>query len=417
MEYGLIGERLGHSFSREIHAKIADYDYELCEISKENLADFFEKRDFRAVNVTIPYKGTVMPFLDEISDSALKIGAVNTVVNCGGRLLGYNTDYMGASAMIAHSDINVKGRKVLILGTGGTSKTLHAVVSDMDAAQVVTVSRKKQSGAITYEEVSSAHSDAQIIINTTPVGMYPNNASCPIDIGDFPSLEGVLDVIYNPLETRLVRDAKKRGLKASGGLYMLAAQAVYASALFTGTLADASAVDKTYRAVMSEKRNIVLIGMPSCGKSSVGMKLAERMGRKFYDSDTEIVRREAREISEIFKNDGESAFRQIEREVIDELSRQNGAVIATGGGAVLDSDNAAKLSQNGILLFLDRPLEMLIATDDRPLSSNADALKKRYEERYPIYTSVADRIIDGGGSVDDAVNSIIEVMNDENTCD
>ncbi len=410
MKYGLIGERLAHSFSPAIHSKIADYAYELCEIPRDGLAEFMTKHDFCAINVTIPYKEAVMPYLDGVSEMALAIGAVNTVVNRGGKLYGYNTDYMGAEAMIRHAGIELCGKKVLVLGTGGTSKTLRTVAKSMKAVEVLAVSREKRDGVITYDEAYSDHADAQVIINTTPVGMFPSSDGCPIEIDRFPLLSGVVDVIYNPIDTVLVRRAKARGVRASGGLYMLAAQAVYASALFTGTDADDALIDKVYREVLKEKMNIVLCGMPSCGKTTVGERIARLLGRRFIDTDDEIVRTASRPISEIFASDGEATFRKLEREVIASVSREGGAVIATGGGAVMDPENVDRLKQNGMLFFIDRPLELLIATDDRPLSASADALARRYAERYPIYLSVADKIIDGSGVADSVAASVIEVL-------
>lgn len=254
MEYGLIGEKLGHSFSREIHEKLGDYKYELCELTREGVISLMKERQFRAINVTIPYKETVIVYLDEMSESAKKIGAVNTVVNRGGRLYGYNTDYYGAMQLFLHSGVRVTDKKVLILGTGGTSKTMRSVVSDMGAREIIVVSRHEGEGVITYEKAKACHSDAEVIVNTTPVGMYPNSDACPIDIECFPRLCGVIDVIYNPLDTQLILKAKARGIAAEGGLYMLVAQGVMASALFTGKDADTSVLDKIYGEVLSEKQ-------------------------------------------------------------------------------------------------------------------------------------------------------------------
>lgn len=408
--YGLIGEKLGHSFSKEIHAQIADYKYDLCELTQDQVSDFLTRRDFKAVNVTIPYKETVIPLLDEISETAQKIGAVNTIVNRGGKLFGDNTDYSGAAALIRHAGIEIEGKKVLILGTGGTSKTMHAVVRDLKAKSITHVSRRSGNGAVSYAEAISQYADTQVIINTTPVGMYPQNSGCPINIEAFSHLEGVIDVIYNPLATCLIQHAKERHIKASGGLYMLAAQAVYASALFTDSQATVSDIDRVYQAVLREKQNIVLIGMPSCGKSTVGHALSVQTGRRFYDTDTEITRRTQKEIPAIFAQEGEAAFRQTEHDIVEELSKQSGVIISTGGGTVLDAQNIKHLSQNGILFFLDRPLAMLTATDNRPLSSDAKSLQKRYDERYPIYTASADVHIKADGSVEEVANLVKEAF-------
>ncbi len=401
MEYGLIGKKLGHSFSREVHAAIADYPYELCELSEDGVRSLMESRSFRAVNVTIPYKETVLPMLDVLSDSAAKIGAVNTVVNRNGKLYGYNTDYAGAAALLRHAGVSVTGKKVLLLGSGGTAKTLRAVVRDGEARQILTVSRRPENGAVSYTEAAARHSDAEILINTTPVGMFPDNDALPINPDAFPSLCGVIDVIYNPLSTRLVLRAKERGIAAEGGLYMLAAQAVYASALFTGSAAEDAAVDRICRKVLAEKRNIVLIGMPSSGKSSVGKRLAEKTNRPFFDTDEMVSRTAGKTVRAIFETEGEQAFRKAEAEAVLRVSSENGAVIATGGGTVLDPRNTERLRQNGLLLFLNRSPELLTPTPDRPLSPDANAMQKKYRERFPLYRALCDMTVPGDGTVEE----------------
>ena len=413
MTYGLIGERLGHSFSREIHAQIADYDYELLALPPEQLTAFFAERSFRAINVTIPYKETVMPLLDEISDNARKIGAVNTVVNLNGRLLGYNTDYCGAAALLDHLGVRVTGKKVLILGTGGTAKTMTAVVRDRGAGEIIAVSRRGGRDTVTYAEAVAQHADAQVLINTTPVGMYPDNGSCPIDLAAFAQLEGVVDVIYNPLRTGLVQQARARGLRAGGGLYMLAAQAVYASALFLGETAREETIDRAYQAVLRQKSNIVLIGMPSCGKTSVGRRLPQLTGKPFCDTDDEIIYRTGQSIPSLFATGGEAGFRQIEREVIADTAGRSGVILATGGGAILDTANVRRLAQNGVLVFLDRSPEHLQCTADRPLSADADALAQRYRERYPLYMAAADIRIEADGSVETVADRVMEEWKNE----
>lgn len=422
MEYGLIGARLGHSFSREIHARIADYEYELCELTPEGVAELLKSRRFRAVNVTIPYKETVIPMLDGISPNAAKIGAVNTVVNRGGKLFGYNTDYAGAAALIRHAGVEIKNKKVLILGTGGTSKTMRAVVGDMGADRIIFVSRHGGGENVTYAEAAGLHSDADVIINTTPVGMFPETDGCPIDIGLFPRLGGVIDVIYNPLRTRLVSAARARGIRAEGGLYMLVAQAICASALFLGRTDSEADIDdelcqRVFRSALAEKRNIVLMGMPSCGKSSVGARLSELTGRELVDTDALAVKMAGVDIPGMFARGGEAEFRSVERRAVAEAARRSGILIATGGGAVLDPLNAERLKQNGVLVFLDRPLDMLITTDDRPLSRDPAALAKRFEERYPIYTRVCDIRIDGSGSVNEVAEQVIGGLENEDPCD
>lgn len=408
MKYGLIGEKLGHSFSVEIHGKIADYSYELKELSSEELDGFLKAKEFTAINVTIPYKEKVIPYLRQISPVARAIGAVNTVVNKNGNLYGYNTDYHGATEMIEHAGIDVKGKKVLILGTGGTAKTLFVVLRDMGAKQAVFVSRSQSAFAITYDEIFPDYADTEIIVNTTPVGMYPQNDQMPIDISKFPRLAGVIDVIYNPLSTKLVQEARRRGIKATGGLYMLAAQGVYASALFLDEKLDFKKQELVYRAVLKQKQNIVLVGMPSSGKTTVGKTVAKLLDRPFFDSDKEIVKKAGKSIPEIFVDQGEAAFRALEREVIAELSKKSGVVIATGGGVILSKENVDALKQNGVVMFLDRPLEKLTPTKDRPLSQDRETLKQRYLERYPLYRSSADKIIFADGKVKEVAKQLIE---------
>lgn len=410
MKYGLIGEHLKHSYSCEIHAQIADYEYELHEIPPSGLGGFLKKREFNAINVTIPYKQDVIPYLDEISDTAKRIGAVNTIVNRNGRLYGDNTDFAGMLALAKHIGVDMKGRKVLILGTGGASKTGHALAEYMGAQSVFYVSRSGKDGSITYEQAVTEHSDAQIIINATPVGMFPKQDGRPIDISAFPKLEGVIDAIYNPLRTNLILDAQERGIPAEGGLYMLSAQAVHASAVFRDIPLDESLVDKAFKSVKNDKQSIVLIGMPSSGKTTVGRILAEKCGKQLADTDEYIVRKIGMPISDFFAKHGEAEFRKIEKETVAELSATGGRIIATGGGAVLDTENVRALKQNGVLVFLDRRPENLIATDDRPLASRRSALEKLYAERYDIYCAAAELHIDANTTPEAEADAILKEL-------
>lgn len=414
MEYGLIGRKLGHSFSKTVHNLIGNYDYELKEIEPENLKDFMLKKDFKAINVTIPYKQDVIPFLSEVDPKAQKIGAVNTVVNKNGKLLGYNTDFLGLKSLILKNNMDFKGKKVLILGSGGTSKTALAVAEDLSASEVYCLSRKGSEGLITYEEAYLSHTDAEIIINTTPCGMYPNIGESAIDTEKFPRLEAVVDAVYNPLSSALVVEARNRGINAVGGLYMLISQAVFASELFLDKKYPETLVDSIFEKIVKEKENIVLIGMPASGKTTVGKALAESLGKSFYDSDEEIIKREGTSISEIFATKGEKYFRSCESEVIKELSALQSSVIATGGGAVLNPKNTDFLKENGMVFFLDRNLEDMVATPDRPLSSTREDLEKRYKERYPIYCLSADYKINCSNDVAENVNAIKEVLKSEN---
>ena len=412
MEYGLIGEKLGHSFSREIHARLRGYDYELRELRPDEVEEFLVKREVRGINVTIPYKETVIPYLDEIDEAARQIGAVNTVVNRGGKLFGYNTDYTGMRELMLREGIDPAGKKVLVLGSGGTSKTAMTVAKSLGAETILRVSRAKRDNCITYEEAREIHSDAQIIINATPVGMYPNGDACPIDIEAFPNLTGVVDAIYNPLRTKLVLAAKARGITAAGGLYMLVGQAAAAAEHFPGEKGDPADVERVYRELLSEKENLILTGMPGVGKTTIGKILAKRLGREFVDCDDVIVGKTGCDIPTIFAEQGEKAFRDLETEVIRELSVTGGKVIAPGGGAILRPENVAALKSNGRIIFLDRPLSSITATEGRPLSANREALEARYRERYPIYCATCDAHVEIDGTVGETADAVFKAFAD-----
>lgn len=410
MHFGLIGEKLGHSYSKEIHNLIADYGYELREVKREELGAFMTERAFSGINVTIPYKKSVIDYLDVISDDAKKIGAVNTVVNRGGKLYGYNTDFYGLKALLIHNGVSVRNKKVLILGSGGTSDTAYNVVTGLNAKEAIKVSRTKKDGFVTYDEAARLHSDADVIINATPVGMYPDDDGVPVYIGLFPSLSAVIDAIYHPLRTNLVSDAEKRGIKACGGLYMLVAQAVYAAALFENKKPDENLIDDVYGKILNDKRNIVLIGMPSSGKTTIGKALAARMGKRFADTDELIVGTTGKRIPEIFEKEGEKVFREIEKKVICDIAVNDGTVIATGGGVILDEKNVLALKRNGVIVYLDRKIDNLIATDSRPLSSNVDDLKKLYAKRKPLYEKYAEITIDDNDDVATVVRRAEEAL-------
>ncbi len=388
-EYGCIGKKLTHSFSKEIHAKLADYEYELIELKEDELANFFGAKEFSAINVTIPYKQDVIPFLDSMSDVAKRIGAVNTIVNKNGKLYGYNTDYYGMKALIEKIGIELKGKKVLILGTGGTSKTARVLTEDMGAAEIITVSRNKTENYITYEEAVTGHSDANVIINTTPSGMYPACDGVPIDISVFEKLEGVVDAVYNPLCTNLVLKAKSKGIKAEGGLYMLVMQAVVAVQKFIDTEIPQTVADGVFASIFASKENVVLTGMPGSGKSTVG-KLLNIDGFSFVDTDEEIEKRCGCTIKELISNKGEKYFRDLETEVIKDVSSKGCQIISTGGGAVLREENVNALKRNGKIFFINADINRLLPTDSRPLSDTPEKLKKLYDERMGIYMTTAD---------------------------
>lgn len=405
-EYGCIGRKLPHSFSKTIHEKIGDYSYELHELDDSEVAAFMTAHNFKAINVTIPYKETVIPFLDEISDTAKAIGAVNTVVNKNGKLYGYNTDFYGMTALIEKNNISLKNKKVVILGSGGTSKTSLAVSEALGAKEIIRVSRTGNENSVTYEDLYKNHTDADVLINTTPVGMFPEIFASPVDIEKFTNLSGVIDAIYNPLTTVLVKNAKKRGISADCGLYMLTAQAVKAYEFFMDKEAESGLTDRIFSSVLAGKKNIVLTGMPGSGKSTTGKIIAENLTREFIDTDEEIIKAAGMEITEYFKKFGEEKFRELETGVIKNISAKSGIVIATGGGAVLKNENVDALKMNGTVYFLDRPIEDLLPTDDRPLASSAEAIRQRYNERYGIYTSTADEIIKISGTLKDTALTI-----------
>ena len=415
MKYGLIGEHLPHSFSKEIHAKIAPYTYELHELEKHALDGFMKAKDFIAINVTIPYKKDVIPYLDEIDENAKKIGAVNTIVNKNGKLFGYNTDFFGMKALILKLGLDFSGKKVMILGTGGTSNTAVAIAEALGANQIIVVSRSAKNGIITYEEAYENHADTDFIINTTHCGMFPYPdgnemiAGTPIDLDRFPDVKGVVDAVYNPLRTNLIMNALEKGIPAEGGLYMLVAQAVVAAEKFMDTALDPSSAGRIFAEIEKNKENIVLSGMPGSGKSTVGMRLAQMMNRKFIDTDEEIVKATGKAITDIFAEVGNDGFRKIEAEVVARVASENsGAIIATGGGAILRDDNVRALKRNGKIYFLNRPLENIMPTSDRPLSLDRAALEARFRERYERYLATADKEIVTVESPSDVANMIKE---------
>ena len=392
MKYGLIGEHLPHSFSKEIHAMLADYSYELMELTEEQIPAFFARKDFDAINVTIPYKQTVIPYLDCVSDVARKIGAVNTIVNRNGKLLGYNTDYYGMKALLEKASICVDGKKVLILGTGGTSKTARVLTQDLGAADILLVSRRTSENTVTYAEAVQYHADAQVIINTTPCGMYPDCDAAPIDLAAFPALEGVIDAVYNPLCTNLILQARSRGVKAEGGLYMLVMQAVVAVEKFLDKTIDKTEADRVFAQILAAKENIVLIGMPGSGKSTVG-RLLNVPGFDFIDTDAEIEKRCGCSIRQLIEEKGEKYFRDLESAVISDVSSAGQRIIATGGGAVLREENVRRLRRNGKLYFINADLGRLRATGDRPLANTEEKIKNLFAQRSPIYHAAADVIV------------------------
>ncbi len=407
MKYGLIGEKLGHSFSKQIHESLNDYKYELVELSKEEFDDFMIRKDFTAINVTIPYKEKVIPYLDYIDSTAEEIHAVNTIVNKNGKLYGYNTDYLGLKDLIIKNNIDVLNKKALILGTGGTSKTATAVLKNLGIKEIIYASRDKKENTITYNDIYK-HNDIQIIINTTPVGMYPNINKSLIDLDQLNNVEAVIDVIYNPLKTKLIIDAEERNIKTATGLYMLVSQAVYASSIFLNKKIDKFIQDKIYNNILKEKRNIVLIGMPSCGKTSIAMELKRILSKDFIDTDFEIEKRINKKIKDYLTEDNEEEFRDIESSVVEDISVLNNKVISTGGGIIKRKKNIELLKANGLIIFIDRDIDKLHTTTTRPLSSTKEKLVKLYNERYQTYISYADIVIKNDDEFIHTINKILE---------
>lgn len=471
MDYGLIGAKLGHSFSKPVHESLGSYTYHLYPLpTRSDLDAFLRNRAFKAVNVTIPYKEDVIPYCAQVDARAAAIGAVNTLLNRDGALYGYNTDYAGFAFLAAQAGVTFANRHVLVLGTGGTQKTVCAVARDAGAASITLVSRagsgetaarsaaqvcattqaaspqaashatpqysasaeccessrnasRVTSGApqapdnalappypvVNYEQ-AIALTGTNVIVNTTPCGMYPATDAQPISLAPFRALTGVLDVVYNPLRTQLVQAAQARGIPAAGGLVMLVAQAKYASELFTGKQIAEVEITRVWRELLCERTNLVLIGMPGSGKTQVGKHVAALLGRPFVDMDAEIVTRAGKSVADIFDMGGEQAFRDWESAVCADFARKTGQVIATGGGAILRVENVQALRQNGALIYLDRPLEALQAGNGRPLSPDAAAVAKLYQARAPLYRAAANRIVPNTGTPEQAALAAKEAL-------
>lgn len=405
LKCGLLGGKLGHSYSPQIHSMLADYEYKLFEKSPEELEDFLKSGEFDGLNVTIPYKKSVMPYCAELSPTAAQIGSVNTIVRrSDGSLYGDNTDAFGFENLIVHNGIEVKGKKALVLGTGGASVTAQAVLKNLGASEVVVISRK---GEDNYENIAK-HADAEIIANTTPVGMYPNNGKAAVDLAQFPKLSGVLDVVYNPARTALLLQAEKLCIPCAGGLYMLVSQAKRSCELFTGKSIPDSEIDRIERVLSHQMQNIVIIGMPGSGKTAVSIMLAERLGRKIFDTDTIVSEKAGMTIPEIFAAQGEAGFRKLETEATAEVGKLSGNIISTGGGVVTVADNYELLHQNGVIVWIERDTNKL-ARDGRPISLSSD-LNELYAARLPLYERFADIKADNNGDINDTVNAIMEMI-------
>lgn len=403
MQCGLLGRKLGHSYSPQIHASLSDYDYILYEKEPEQLADFLKNGQFCGLNVTIPYKKDIIPYCDDLSEIARQLGAVNTLVRRDGKLIGHNTDYFGFLTMVKTSGLDVLGKKVLVLGSGGASATVVAVLNSLNANAIV-ISR---TGENNYTNLH-LHADAAVIVNATPVGMYPNNGNSPISLDHFPYLEGVLDLVYNPSRTKLLLDAEKRKLVAMNGLLMLVAQAKESAEWFTGNKIPDSNIEKIFNKLRIQMENIVLVGMPGCGKSTIGKFLAQKLGRDFIDVDAEILQTAGKTIPEIFLESGEAGFRKIETEVLGRLCVESGKIIATGGGCVTVPENYPLLHQNGNIFWIQRELSQL-ATDGRPLSER-NKLGQMYKVREPLYREFSDFTVMNDGKPETAAEQILSIL-------
>lgn len=407
---GLIGEKLGHSYSKIIHEMINNDIYNLYSFNITELNDFLLKKEFDFVNVTIPYKQEVIKYLDVISGSAENIGAVNLIINKNGQLFGYNTDYYGFKYLLEENDINPENKNCLILGTGGTSKTVYTVLSDMKAKNIYKVSRKKTENSLysvlTYNEIYDY--DIDIIVNTTPVGMYPNIIESSLDVSRFKNIKAVVDCIYNPARTKILADAEKNNIKAVNGLLMLVYQAVKAHEIAYECSISKEVVMKIYKKLLNDKRNIVLIGMPGCGKSTIGKLLAKKILKEYVDVDENIVMNGKLSIPDIFALHGEEYFRNLEMGEIEKLSKKFNLIISTGGGVIKNKTNIDNLKANGIIFYIKRDLNNIVLDDNRPLSKNIDDLKKLYNERRNLYEDSCDYIIENNDEISKTLDKIIE---------
>ena len=404
MEFGLLGRKLGHSYSPQIHSALGDYSYALYEVEPEDFENFIRNADFDGINITIPYKKDVIPYCAELSDVAKELGSVNTIVRKpDGTLFGHNTDYFGFQSMVEQSGLSVLGKKVLVLGSGGASVTAVAVLRSL-GADVVVISR---TGENSYHNLHR-HKDAFAIVNTTPVGMYPDVDQSPVDLTNFPKLQGVLDVIYNPARTKLLQQAEDLGLVTMNGLWMLVAQAKESAQWFTGKSINDEAIPMIHRKLRRQMENLILVGMPGCGKSTIGKLLAEKTGKAFVDADEKIVEIAGKSIPEIFSQDGEDTFRRLETKALEELGKQSGLVIATGGGCVTRRKNYPLLHQNGTIVWLQRDLDCL-PTEGRPLSQKG-SLEDMYQVRRPLYESFSDITVCNNTAAESVVDAILAAV-------
>lgn len=404
---GLIGKKLGHSYSALIHAQLGNQSYQMIEVNEQELEKLFTEKKIEAANVTIPYKQTVLQYLDEADEVTQAIGACNTIVYRDGKYRGHNTDAGGFETLLRMNDIRVQDKKVIVLGNGGASKAICWVLRKLDAKEIILVKKNLSDETITYEECYQKHTNAQIIINTSPVGMYPNSDELVIELDHFQQLEAVVDIVYNPLSTKLVVTAKDKGIKACGGLGMLVAQAVEAAGHFQNTAFPDEIVETITHQLEAEKQNLVLIGMPGCGKTTVAKHLAKITHREAIDLDEEIVKDIQMSIKDYFASYGEAGFRNKETEITKRFINETGKIISCGGGIVIRKENMMALHQNGFVIWLKRNLDELEVSESRPLSSQKSQLSELYQKRKALYQHEADLVVDNDQSIEDTVHQIL----------
>ncbi|MCB6994270.1 AAA family ATPase [bacterium 210820-DFI.6.37] len=410
MVYGLIGEKLGHSYSKLIHESLGRYEYDLFSLDKDAFQQFIADRKYSGLNITIPYKKAVIPYCDQVSDLAREIGAVNTLYFQNGKLCGTNTDYQGFLYAADAAGISFEKKKVLILGNGGTSLMARKAAADRGASQILITSRRGEAGCVSYQELVN-HRDVEVIVNTTPVGTYPNNGAGLVNLSDFPECGGVIDVIYNPFATDLLQQAEERDIPHTNGLPMLVAQATAAAEYFLGETGFQKENQRIISALRRDIENIVLIGMPGCGKTSLGKRLAKALGKTFVDMDQYIEEQAGQTIPSIFERHGEAHFRQLETQAARELGKEKSQIIATGGGVILRPENMKALSQNGRVVFIQRPLQNL-PMDGRPLSKDLNTLKSMYETRFPLYNKYSQLVFTSQEGLETSAEKLLSLLRD-----
>lgn len=411
---GLIGYPLGHSWSSPIHEYFIHQKYDLYELKEEEVVSLLRSKDFDGLNVTIPYKETVIPYLDEIDPAAKEIGAINCIVNKNGKLHGYNTDYQGFKDMLIANGFDVKGKNVALLGSGGASKACRKALDDLGANTFI-ISRTPRDKMISYQELYEREKEFSVIVNATPVGMKPNQDDMPIDLDRFTNLEGVVDIIANPIRTRLLFEAYEKGLKTCGGFEMLVRQAFVADEFFFDHKFDEKEIEPCINHVLKEKRNIVLIGMPTSGKTTVAEEVSRKTGHTWIEMDNELVKEFGTSIKDVFATKGEGYFRKQETELSKKLQDKENCIISCGGGIIKNRENMRYLRENGVVIWLDRSVDKLYGTSSRPLSQDHDAIAKLYEERKDLYDHYSDIHVDNNGPLEETINKIVEISGKRET--